>query len=100
MSSAPISAVVVARDEEDLPVAFVVAVLDASPVLQRSGGRIGARDAWAVVARRAELRREAVLVIQGARPDAQGKGIVTLLSRRLHANLAERGCRTLRSTPV
>ncbi|MGM1029998.1 MAG: hypothetical protein ACQEWM_09035 [Actinomycetota bacterium] len=90
----------IARDEEDHPVAFVVAVLDASPLLQRSGGRIRAREAWSLVARRADLRREAVLVIQGARPDAQGKGIVTLLSRRLHANLAQIGCRTLRSTPV
>ncbi len=90
----------IARDEEDHPVAFVVAVLDASPVLQRSGGRIRPQDAWAVLVRRHELRGDAVLVIQGARPDAQGKGIVTLLSRRLHANLAARGCRTLRSTPV
>ena len=90
----------IARDEDDHPLAFVVAVLDASPVLQRSGGRMGPREAWSVAARRAELRREAVLVIQGARPDSQGKGIVSLLSRRLHANLAELGCRTLRSTPV
>lgn len=90
----------IARDEEDHPLAFVVAVLDASPLLQRSGGRLRAPEAWSLVADRAALRREAVLVIQGARPDAQGKGIVTLLSRRLHANLAQLGCRTLRSTPV
>lgn len=90
----------IARDEEDLPVAFVVAVLDAAPLLQRSGGRLRAQEVWSLIARRAALRREAVLVIQGARPDAQGKGIVSLLSRRLHANLAELGCTTLRSTPV
>lgn len=90
----------IARDEQEEPVAFVLAVLDPSRVLQRSGGRLGLRERWELVARRGALRREAVLVMQGARPHAQGKGIVTLLSRRLHANLAELGCTTLRSTLV
>ncbi|WP_306231352.1 hypothetical protein [Agrococcus beijingensis] len=90
----------IARDEEERPLAFVLAVVDASRVLQRSGGRMGPRELWSLVRERGALRREAVLVIQGARHDAQGKGIVTLLSRRLHANLAELGCTTLRSTLV
>ncbi|SDR67992.1 GNAT family N-acetyltransferase [Agrococcus carbonis] len=90
----------IARDEEDVPLAFVLAVLDAAPMLQASGGRFGPRERWRLLAHRRELRSDAVLVIQGARPEAQGKGIVTLLSRRLHANLADIGCRRLRSTPV
>ena len=90
----------IARDEQDQPLAFVFAVLDATPLLQASGGRFGARERWQLLTRRKELRSDAVLVIQGARPDAQGKGVVTLLSRRLHANLADIACRTLRSTPV
>lgn len=90
----------IARDEQDEPLAFVLAVLDATPMLQASGGRFGPREHWRLLTRRRELRSDAVLVIQGTRPEAQGKGIVTLLSRRLHANLADIGCRTLRSTPV
>ncbi|WP_413319715.1 hypothetical protein AA0Z99_04100 [Agrococcus sp. 1P02AA] len=90
----------IARDEEEQPLAFVFAVLDATPLLQASGGRLGLRERWQLVVRRTELRPDAVLVIQGARPDAQGKGIVSLLSRRLHANLADIGCQRLRSTPV
>ncbi|KAA6433833.1 hypothetical protein FQ330_07105 [Agrococcus sediminis] len=90
----------IARDEDEVPVAFMLAVLDASPLLQRSGGRLGPSETWSLVAHRRELRREAVLVVQGARHDAQGRGIVTLLSRRLHANLAEIGCATLRSTQI
>ncbi|GEK81495.1 hypothetical protein [Agrococcus baldri] len=90
----------IARDEQDQPLAFVFAVLDATPMLQASGGRLGARERWRLLTRRRELRPDAVLVVQGARPDAQGKGIVKLLSRRLHANLADIGCVRLRSTPV
>ena len=90
----------IARDEEEQAVAFVLAVLDATPLLQRSGGRMGVRERWQLRAHRRELRGEAVLVFQGARPDAQGKGIVTLLSRRLHANLDDLGCTRLRSTNV
>lgn len=90
----------IARDEQDQPLAFVFAVLDASAVLQGSGGRFGARERWRVLRDRAGMRADAVLMIQGARSDAQGKGIVSLLSRRLHANLADIGCRRLRSTPV
>lgn len=90
----------IARDEQEQPLAFVFAVLDATPLLQASGGRFGPRERWQLLTRRKALRSDAVLVVQGARPDAQGKGIVKLLSRRLHANLADIGCRTLRSTPV
>jgi hypothetical protein len=90
----------IARDEEEQPVAFVFAVLDATRVLQDSGGRWGARERLRIVRHRRELRSDAVLVIQGALPEAQGKGIVTLLSRRLHANLADIGCERLRSTHV
>ncbi|WP_072313672.1 hypothetical protein [Agrococcus sp. Marseille-P2731] len=90
----------IARDEQEHPLAFVLAVLDATPLLQASGGRLGARERWQLVTSRKGLRPDAVLVIQGARPDAQGKGIVSLLSRRLHANLADIGCQRLRSTPV
>lgn len=90
----------IARDEEEHPVAFVFAVLDSTRVLQDSGGRWGIRERWRLVRHRRELRTDAVLVIQGALPDAQGKGIVTLLSRRLHANLADSGCARLRSTHV
>lgn len=90
----------IARDEEEQPVAFVFAVLDSTRVLQESGGHWGARERWGLVTRRRELRSDAVLVIQGALPEAQGKGIVTLLSRRLHANLADFGCARLRSTHV
>lgn len=90
----------IARDEQDQPLAFVFAVVDATPMLQASGGRFGMRERWRLLTRRRELRSDAVLVIQGTRPDAQGKGIVTLLSRRLHANLADFGCTRLRSTPV
>ena len=45
---------------------------------------------------RARYRREAILVIQGTDPGRQGRGILSLLSRQLHANLAEGGYRRLR----
>ncbi|MCM4077928.1 hypothetical protein [Paractinoplanes hotanensis] len=82
------------------PVAFVVAVPDISEFLMRTGGRLGPVEQLRLLATRSRYRRDAVLVIKGTVPGAQGRGYVTLLSREVHRHLEANGYRTLRSTFV
>lgn len=88
------------------PVAFVLAVPDVTPVLQGSGGRIGARELWAILRGRMARpaagadERDAILIIHGAEPAAQGRGIVSLLWRRLAANLRAGGYGAIRTTSI
>ncbi|MBM2620859.1 hypothetical protein JIG36_35700 [Actinoplanes sp. LDG1-06] len=82
------------------PVAFVVAVPDISEFLMRTGGRLGPVEQLRLLATRSRYRRDAVLVIKGVVPEAQGRGYMTLLSREVHRNLEAGGYRTLRSTFV
>ncbi|WP_307834104.1 GNAT family N-acetyltransferase [Paractinoplanes lichenicola] len=82
------------------PVAFVVAVPDISEFLMRTGGKLGLLDQVRLLATRSRYRRDAVLVIKGVIPEAQGQGYMTLLSREVHRHLEASGYRTLRSTFV
>ncbi|QCB95000.1 hypothetical protein [Cellulomonas shaoxiangyii] len=81
-------------------VAFVLVVPDITAFVQRVGGRLGPLQQLRLLATRGRYRREAVLIIQGTEPDRQGRGVLTLLSRTLHANLAAGGYARLRSTFV
>lgn len=81
-------------------VAFVLVVPDITAFVQRCGGRIGPLRQLQLLATRGRLRREAVLIIQGTAPDRQGRGLLTLLTRELHANLAAGGYERLRCTYV
>ncbi|GIG35296.1 hypothetical protein Cpa01nite_06770 [Cellulomonas pakistanensis] len=89
-----------ARDEDGAAVAFVLAVPDITRFLQATGGRLGPVEQLRLLATRGRYREDAVLVIQGTRPDRQGEGILTLLSRELHAGLHAGGYRRLRMTSV
>ena len=88
-----------ARDDTGRAVAFVLVIPDITAELQRSGGGLGPVTLARLLAKRGRAT-EAVLVIQGAHPDAQGRGIVTLLSRQLQYELRTGGYRRLRSTYV
>lgn len=81
-------------------VAFVLVVPDITAFLQRAGGRLGPLRQLQLLATRGRYRREAVLVIQGTEPERQGRGVLTLLSRELHAALARRGYERLRCTMI
>jgi len=78
----------------------VVAVPDISEFLMRTGGRLGPVEQLRLLATRSRYRRDAVLVVKGTVPGAQGRGYVTLLSREVHRHLEAGGYRTLRSTFV
>ncbi|WP_205529207.1 GNAT family N-acetyltransferase [Microbacterium halotolerans] len=88
-----------ARDDAGRAVAFVVVIPDITEELQRSGGALGPVTLLRLLARRRRLR-DAILIIQGTHPGAQGRGIMTLLSRQLQHGLRDGGYRTLRSTYV
>ena len=82
------------------PVAFVLVVPDVSEFVMARGGRLGLRDQLELLATRQRYHRDAVLVIKGTVPWAQGHGYLTLLSRVLLENLQRGGYRSLRSTFV
>lgn len=81
-------------------VAFVLVVPDITAFVQRVGGRLGPLQQLRLLATRSRYRDEAVLIIQGTDPGRQGRGVLTLLSRTLHAHLAAGGYTRLRSTFV
>lgn len=81
-------------------VGFVLVIPDITRFLQRCGGRLGPLRQLQLLATRGLYRDEAVLVVQGTEPARQGQGVLSLLSRELHANLADGGYRRLRSTYV
>ena len=90
----------IARDAAGDAVAFCLVVPDITGFLQRSRGRMGVLQQIRLLLSRGRYRTDAVLIIQGTRPDQQGRGILTLLSRHLQAGLAGGGYRRLRSTYV
>ena len=81
-------------------VAFILVLPDISPFVQKVGGRLTALRQLELLLTRGRYRREAILIIQGTAPARQGRGILTLLSRQLQANLAAGGYRRLRTTTV
>ncbi|MFD0994389.1 GNAT superfamily N-acetyltransferase [Pseudoclavibacter chungangensis] len=80
------------------PIGFALLVPDATEVLQRSGGRIGIREIITLLGARGRRGREAILIIQGVVPEQQGRGVATLLWRRLGAHLVAHGYGAVRST--
>lgn len=85
---------------DDRPVGFVLCLPDISEFVARVGGDLGPRNRLRLLATRQRYRREAVLVVKGVVPDAQGRGYQRLLSRQLHRNLRAGGYTALRSTFV
>jgi GNAT superfamily N-acetyltransferase len=81
-------------------VAFVLVLPDISPFVQKVRGRLTPLRQLELLLTRGRYRREAILIIQGTAPARQGRGILTLLSRQLQANLARGGYRRLRTTTV
>src|SRR4029450_11280129 len=82
------------------PGAFIGAVADISEDLIKARGNLGVLNQLRLLATRGRYRRDAVLIIKGTVPQAQGRGYLTLLSRELHRNLRAGGYRSLRSTYV
>lgn len=82
------------------PVAFVLVVPDISEFVMARDGRLGVRDQLALLATRGRYREDAILIIKGTVPEAQGSGYLTLLSRELLRGLQSGGYRALRSTFV
>ncbi|WP_199424100.1 hypothetical protein [Actinotalea solisilvae] len=81
-------------------VAFLLVVPDLTAFVQRARGRLGPLRQLELLATRGRYREEAVLVIQGTAPERQGRGVLTLLSRELHAALARNGYSRLRCTMI
>ncbi|WP_230206416.1 GNAT family N-acetyltransferase [Microbacterium gorillae] len=90
----------IARDRAGAAVAFALVVPDITAFLQRTRGRLGPLQQVRLLLTRSRYRRDAVLIIQGTRPDRQGQGLLRLLSRELHAGLAAGGYQRMRSTYV
>ncbi|WP_436771445.1 hypothetical protein [Yinghuangia sp. YIM S09857] len=82
------------------PVAFVLVVPDISEFLAKIGGDLRLVNQVRLLATRRRYRREAVLIIKGTVPEAQGRGYLTLLARELYRNLRVGGYTALRSTWV
>ena len=81
-------------------VAFALVIPDVTSYVQRTRGSMGLMAQLGLLARRSRLRSEAILVIQGTDPAWQGRGLMSLISQQLQANLHEGGYHTLRSTYV
>jgi GNAT superfamily N-acetyltransferase len=81
-------------------VAFILVLPDISPFVQKVRGHLTGLRQLELLLTRGRYRREAILIIQGTAPERQGRGILTLLSRQLQANLAASGYRRLRTTTV
>ncbi|MFF7248582.1 hypothetical protein ACFZBU_32255 [Embleya sp. NPDC008237] len=82
------------------PIAFTLAVPDISEFLIRIGGDLHLANQLRLLATRGRYRREAVLIIKGTVPAAQGRGYLTLLAREQYRALRAGGYDTLRSTWV
>jgi hypothetical protein len=87
----------VTRDEA---VAFILVLPDISRFVQKVHGRLTPLRQLQLLLTRGRYRREAILIIQGTDPSQQGRGILTLLSRQLQANLVAGGYSRLRTTTV
>lgn len=80
------------------PSAFVLVVPDLTAFVQATGGRMARRDQVRLLLTRRRYRRDAVLIIKGTVPHAQGRGLMSILSHRLLANLQAGDYRSLRVT--
>ncbi|MBD8019309.1 hypothetical protein [Brevibacterium gallinarum] len=90
----------------DPAAAFILTVPDPVRVLRATGGRLNATAA-ALLARQqltgrtaSGTGRDAVLIVQAAHPEAQGRGLVSLLARKMYSELVRKGYRRLRVTFV
>ncbi|GAB3193205.1 hypothetical protein [Nesterenkonia suensis] len=80
---------VLLADDSGTLASFALVVPDPAPLLRRSRGELGLRQLPALL-RRGRLRgrlRDAVLIVQGTRPDRQGHGLLSLVARELFAEL-------------
>ncbi|WP_395104665.1 hypothetical protein [Actinomadura sp. SCN-SB] len=82
------------------PVAFVLCVPDISEYVMKAGGDLTLFRQILLLLTRKRYRRDAVLIIKGTVPEAQGQGYMRLLSRELLRNLRSGGYDFLRSTYV
>jgi hypothetical protein len=82
------------------PIAFTLAVPDVSEFLVRIGGDLHVGNQLRLLVGRRRYRREAVLIVKGTVPHAQGRGYLTLLAREQYRALRAGGYDTLRSTWV
>jgi hypothetical protein len=82
------------------PVAFVLCVPDLSEYVVKAGGDLNLPNQLRLLLTRSRYRRDAVLIIKGTIPEAQGRGYMRLLSRELLRNLRTGGYESLRSTFV
>lgn len=91
---------------EDPAAAFILTVPDPVHVLRATGGRLNTRAAGMLLREQLTGRtasgagRDAVLIIQAVHPDAQRRGLVSLLARKMYSELVRRGYRRLRVTVV
>lgn len=82
------------------PVGFMLVVPDISRFVMATGGRLNLFDQVRLWLTRHRYRTEAILIIKGTMPAAQGRGVARRLSHDLASNLRAGGYRTLRSTFV
>lgn len=87
--------ILLAEDPAGRVAGFVLVIPDPVDTLRAHDGRLGPRAVVDLLRRR---RRDAVLIIQGTRPDQQGRGVLGLLIRQLYANLRAGGYEHLRVT--
>lgn len=80
------------------PSAFVLVVPDLTEFVQSTGGRMNLLDQVRLLATRRRYRRDAVLIIKGTVPQAQGSGLMSILSHRLLVGLRVGGYQNLRVT--
>lgn len=84
--------------EDDAGVAgFIVAVPDPVGILRTHDGRLGPRAGFDLLRWR-RRERDVVLIVQGTRPEYQGRGILGLMIRQIYARLHAGGYRRLRVT--
>ncbi|MDO5493910.1 MAG: hypothetical protein Q4F53_09930 [Nesterenkonia sp.] len=86
-----------------VPASFALVVPDPVGVFRRTHGRLGPRDLpdlfrWRFGRSSASTPRDAVLIVQGTRPDMQGRGLLSLVSREVFAALHLGGYGTMRVT--
>lgn len=82
------------------PAAFVLVVPDLSEFAMARDGRLAVKDYPGLLWRRLKGTTDAILIIKGTDPSAQGRGLQTLLARQVERGLRAGGYRTLRSTFV
>ncbi|MBC7645106.1 MAG: hypothetical protein H7123_08265, partial [Thermoleophilia bacterium] len=82
------------------PIAFVLVIPDISEFVMKVDANLSMPNQIKLLMQRKRYRREAVLIIKGTVPAAQGKRFMNLLSRELLAALQRNGYENMRSTFV